>query len=118
MVWWGDEREIESGSFDSPQYTEVHRAGRPLSCTNARLLAIAPAVLPQEALAMGEVVGPVGVHPVLQPRAVAPTPDALPAAPPGIAQVQVPVDMNFVRVDQDDLPAADALEQLQQLLDV
>src|SRR5207302_5586340 len=80
-----------------------------------RLFTVAPAVLPQEALPMGEVVRPISVHPVRQLAAVAAAPDPLAAASPGVAVVQVPVDMHLVHVDQDDLPVADAGEQLEQL---
>src|SRR5262249_47943116 len=40
-----------------------------------RLLAVAPAILPQETLAVAEVVGTVSVHPLLESRAVALAPE-------------------------------------------
>src|SRR5262249_12978178 len=83
-----------------------------------RPLAVAPAVLPQQALAVREVVSPVGVHPLGQPRAIADPPQPLAPAPPDITRVEVAVDVDLIGIDQDDLAVARAGEQLEQLLDV
>src|SRR5262249_19103760 len=45
-------------------------------------------------------------------------PEAFAPAPPGVAQVEVAVDMHLVHVDQEDLPVTDPGEQLQQFLDM
>src|SRR5262249_52957031 len=83
-----------------------------------RLGALAPAVLPPDALPVAEVVRPGGVPPARPLGAVAAPPEPLPAAAPGGAMVQVPVDMHLVHVDQDDPPGADAGEPLEQPTDV
>src|SRR5947209_4548559 len=74
LVLWGS---IGSGTPAGQLAQERHR-----------LLAVAPAVLPEQALPVVEVVGPVGVEPVRPPRAVANPPQPLAPASPGVAEAR------------------------------
>ena len=66
------------------------------------LLAIAAAFVPDEALALGEVIGTIPVDPLLQGRTVTAAPGRCTGSSPGVSQVQIAVEVGFVDVDQPD----------------
>src|SRR5580658_4526938 len=69
----------------------------------SRCLFIACPFSPDQALALGEVIGTEPVDAVRQGRTVAHSPDPLADRSPSVADFQVTVKMRFIHINQDDL---------------
>src|SRR3954468_23668550 len=99
-----------------PDHHELSPQGRPPAGYTlqevAGRLAVARAVLPDQALPVAEVIRPVPIEPLGEPRRGAHPPGSLPLRAPGVAIVEVLVEVRLVDVDQRHLVATDAGEQL------
>ncbi len=81
-----------------------------------RVLAIAPAPMPEEDTSLGEVIGTVPLQAFVQPRRGAGPPSPLTLGSPGVAQVQVLMDVGFIDKHQPYLIPQHALEEGLKLL--
>src|SRR5690606_287721 len=70
------------------------------------MLAVATAFIPDEATAVGEVIGAIPVNPVFQGWTVTQAPGWLSGDGPGVAQIHIAMEVRLVNVDQAEfLPA-------------
>ena len=80
------------------------------------MVLIASALVPDETLAKGEIVGAIPVDALSQRSTAAQTPSGFALGRPGVAQVHIAVQMGFIDIEQADFPATKPRKQFLELL--